>query len=357
MRDEMNEWPDGGRPAKRRRLDIINNHQIQTTPAPSCTQPHLCLVSTHIVLPRTEGYNSGGFDTANRACLLPNPNSSVSIDGLSGVEHKLSECCYGMLYGIPANLKCGLGSNSKTTPVDFHKPNCLFSKLDSGSIIFDIPYPISTRILYELEEVAEIKTQLYCHSKFESPPEGNIRQNERALGKRWENTYRSTRYISKIRLGASGASRTGIHISLEIERLEAGPNLLAQSMEDDIPLSETKPPDIITTPLFQFIGALQALKSYTNNIGGYSTDEPLPDFRGGLLADDIGLGKTLSMICLIAANQTHLPASSLLKSILPTVMKTTLLIMPPAYMYESQNYCYLTNAGIVIQSWKKQLDL
>lgn len=39
--------------------------------------------------------------------------------------------------------------------------------------------------------------------------------------------------------------------SLEIERLEAGPDLLAQLMEDDIPLPETEAPDIVKTALFQ----------------------------------------------------------------------------------------------------------
>ncbi|PQE30180.1 SNF2 family N-terminal domain-domain-containing protein [Rutstroemia sp. NJR-2017a WRK4] len=72
----------------------------------------------------------------------------------------------------------------------------------------------------------------------------------------------------------------------------------------------------------------------------------------------MGLGKTLSMICLIAANQAHLPTSSLFNSMLPTVIKTTLLIVPPACTYETRNCCcYLTNLGTVIQAWKKQFDL
>jgi hypothetical protein len=38
---------------------------------------------------------------------------------------------------------------------------------------------------------------------------------------------------------------------IEIERLEAGPDLLAQLMEDDIPLAETEAPDIVKTALFR----------------------------------------------------------------------------------------------------------
>jgi SWI/SNF-related matrix-associated actin-dependent regulator of chromatin subfamily A3 len=37
----------------------------------------------------------------------------------------------------------------------------------------------------------------------------------------------------------------------EIERLEAGPDLLAQLMEDNIPLPETEAPDIVKAALFQ----------------------------------------------------------------------------------------------------------
>jgi SWI/SNF-related matrix-associated actin-dependent regulator of chromatin subfamily A3 len=69
-----------------------------------------------------------------------------------------------------------------------------------------------------------------------------------------------------------------------------------------------------------------------NNVSGYSSDEPPPDFRGGLLADDMGLGKTLSMICLIAANPACPPAP--IHSMVPTVIRTTLLIVPLACAYE-----------------------
>ena len=80
-----------------------------------------------------------------------------------------------------------------------------------------------------------------------------------------------------------------------------------------------------------------------NNVSGYSTVEAPLDFRGGLLADDMGLGKTLSMISLIAANQANL--SGALNYISPTVVKTTLLIVPPACKYEGSMYCFLTHAG------------
>jgi SWI/SNF-related matrix-associated actin-dependent regulator of chromatin subfamily A3 len=89
-----------------------------------------------------------------------------------------------------------------------------------------------------------------------------------------------------------------------------------------------------------------------NNVSGYSADEPPPDFRGGLLADDMGLGKTLSMICLIATNQACLPAS--IHSMPPTVLKTTLLIVPPACRYDYGSYSTLTDTETVMQAWEKQ---
>lgn len=77
---------------------------------------------------------------------------------------------------------------------------------------------------------------------------------------------------------------------------------------------------------------LKGINSYINNVSGYSTDEAPLDFRGGLLADDMGLGKTLSMISLIAASQVKLPPA--LNSMPSAVVKTTLLIVPPACKYE-----------------------
>lgn len=77
-------------------------------------------------------------------------------------------------------------------------------------------------------------------------------------------------------------------------------------------------------------------KSYTNNISGRSTFESPLDFRGGVLADNMGLGKTLSMISLIAADQTYQgpPSSSMIPisfdSIPSGTVKTTLLIVPPS---------------------------
>lgn len=83
---------------------------------------------------------------------------------------------------------------------------------------------------------------------------------------------------------------------------------------------------------------------YTNTITNQQQSSPPPEFRGGLLADQMGLGKSLSMISLIAAH----PAGSLdLKTFTdcdPKQMpvKATLLVVPfsckGSYLWN--NYIY-----------------
>ncbi|KAF7855286.1 uncharacterized protein EAF02_011545 [Botrytis sinoallii] len=160
----------------------------------------------------------------------------------------------------------------------------------------------------------------------------------------------------------------------DTEELKSGPDLLALLMEGEAPLRETEAPKMVKTSLFRH--QKQALTfllrreegwnfddaasdiwswrsdtsgrlSYVNNVTGYSTCEAPPEFRGGLLANDMGLGKTLTMICLIAPNQAcldyELPQahhrSSELR--LSNMSKATLLILPPA----------------LIQAWEHQFRL
>jgi SWI/SNF-related matrix-associated actin-dependent regulator of chromatin subfamily A3 len=143
--------------------------------------------------------------------------------------------------------------------------------------------------------VAEIETQLYCHSKLEFPLEGGSRQNGRRRGKPSQSWFlnviifgredlgeRLGEYLSKhkmylqdpfgcercvlyrnphiIQPDSGGTAMTDTFSSalgnIEIEQLEAGPDLLAQLMEDEIPLPETEAPDIIKTTLFRYISFL-----------------------------------------------------------------------------------------------------
>jgi hypothetical protein len=115
--------------------------------------------------------------TLNRTIRMLLRNGSYEANCLQLYLPQVTNWALMQLCDVPATLKCGLGPNSINIPVDFHSPNSLSSKLDRGLITFDIPCPMSAQILCELENVAEIKTQLYCHSKLEFSPEGSTRRN------------------------------------------------------------------------------------------------------------------------------------------------------------------------------------
>jgi SWI/SNF-related matrix-associated actin-dependent regulator of chromatin subfamily A3 len=51
---------------------------------------------------------------------------------------------------------------------------------------------------------------------------------------------------------------------IEIERLDVGPGLLAQLMEDETPLEETEAPAIVTTDLFPYFCPPQSSFKYAN---------------------------------------------------------------------------------------------
>lgn len=51
--------------------------------------------------------------------------------------------------------------------------------------------------------------------------------------------------------------------------------------------------------------ALIIFHRYRNTITGLAQIEKPPEFAGGILADHMGLGKTLSMLALIAANPAN----------------------------------------------------
>jgi hypothetical protein len=149
---------------------------------------------------------------------------------------------------------------------------------------------MSARTLDELENAAEIKTQLYCHSTLAFSPKGSARQNGRKGGKPMQSWFLNIiifgperieekvgEYLSNRKMYLQdplGCDRRvpyrNPHIippesgeivmadsfnlavaSPEIELMKAGPDLLAQLMEDDIPLPETEAPDIVKTELFR----------------------------------------------------------------------------------------------------------
>jgi hypothetical protein len=180
--------------------------------------------------------------------------------------------------------------NSRNIPVVFQGPNKLFLQTERDSILFEVINPITSQILGEFETQAEITTQLYCHSKLVPTSRGN--SNGRRGVKPWQSWF-----LNAILFGTQGLEDTvGRHLSnygmylqdplgckrcvpyrnphvispesddvtmtdsfdrplgnLEIERLELGPDLLAQLMEDELSLTETEAPDIVKTALFPYL--------------------------------------------------------------------------------------------------------
>jgi hypothetical protein len=299
-------------------------------------------------------------------------------------------------------------------------------------------------------------TQLYCHSRFELSAGNATSRGSRRRGKPSQTWFlniiifgpkgledRIGEYFSRFRMYLQdplGCERCVPYINphifppdsgetimadsfnsplgdIEVEQLEARPDLLALLVEENTPLLEIEVPYIVTTPLFAYVffelrcteksdvlhrhqkqalgfmmgreqgwsldggcdvwsrrkdtlgrfrsssnlvlnRHLLILLRYINNVNGRSMDEAPPSFRGGLLADEMGLGKTLSMLALIAADQTwpDFHVAENFDSRTPHVIQATLVIAPAPCTYKINSYHYFTNTNEVIQAWEKQIS-
>jgi hypothetical protein len=81
---------------------------------------------------------------------------------------------------------------------------------------------------------------------------------------------------------------------------------------------------------------------YMNNIDSSSHYKKPSDFRGGILADMMGLGKTLSMISLVAHDKVLGKESRLLDANGTVLGKGTLIVVPPSCEYSGGYYLNLT---------------
>jgi SWI/SNF-related matrix-associated actin-dependent regulator of chromatin subfamily A3 len=155
--------------------------------------------------------------------------------------------------------------------------------------------PIASRILGEFKLADEVMMQLYCHSKT-ALPSGELSKGRRQgkASKSWflnailfgtlglENIVgdflsgyrmylqdplcceRSVQYrnphiippeLDEVIMTDSFNCLPG---NLEIERLEVGPDLLAQLIEDELLLAETEAPSIVKTALFRSVNPVIA---------------------------------------------------------------------------------------------------
>ena len=89
----------------------------------------------------------------------------------------------------------------------------------------------------------------------------------------------------------------------------------------------------------------------------YQTDEPL-QFYGGIVADPMGLGKTLSMISLIASDidLDHTDPSSLSGADTEESSGRTLVIVPPpCKLATAKNSDDILTLDTVLSTWEEQL--
>jgi SWI/SNF-related matrix-associated actin-dependent regulator of chromatin subfamily A3 len=183
-----------------------------------------------------------------------------------------------------------MSPNSRNIPVLFQYPNSLISKGAPSYTTFEIASNEESAILAELESAEEITTQLYCHPKQDPYLLANIngKQRGKTLQKWFVNaiiygdiTFEEAvgDFLSKRRMYLQdpiGCDRNVLYRNphiiyhgvedivmtdslesalgmLEIERLEAGPDLLSQLMEDEDPLQETDAPVNVETDLFRWV--------------------------------------------------------------------------------------------------------
>ncbi|KAH6714003.1 SNF2 family N-terminal domain-containing protein [Leptodontidium sp. MPI-SDFR-AT-0119] len=282
---------------------------------------------------------------------------------------------------------------------------------------FEITNPVHVSILEQLEAVHEVGTQLYCQATEGGIPQTSSRRRQRnvppwslnvilygppslevedgigqflsqhqmylqdPIGCERRVPYRNPHIIPPENEDVMMTDSLDCPLdNLGVERLEVGPDLLAELMKDEEPLAETESSEVVTTSLFSH--QKQALTfmlrreqgwqlescrdiwtakrdafgrtRYTNNVTGHGQGEPPPEFQGGLLADDMGLGKTLSMICLIVADieaACSLPTPPMAPDNLGCLTgKTTLLIVPPPRKPPPP-------PNLIIQSWQKQFRM
>ena len=78
------------------------------------------------------------------------------------------------------------------------------------------------------------------------------------------------------------------------------------------------------------LGTELTVVRYLNNVTGLRQSEPPPPFSGGILADHMGLGKSLTMIALIASDLTphHRVANIGAITVAQPAIKASLLIVP-----------------------------
>jgi hypothetical protein len=237
-----------------------------------------------------------------------NCHGGTAIQRIQEVE--TSECCYGMvcrnlfyssisegfwlidqLYGLPVVARSAGNVSldiSNHIPVFFELPNQLHFEEVRNSVAFEITDSNTTRILSEFNAVQAVSTHLYCHAKSELPCVGGPKTvgKQKTKMTRWflniivygSIVLKDTigNFLSSYRMYLQdpvGCDRTVLYqnphiisseihepvmtnmfqsplFDIQVERLNVGPDLLAQLMENETPLEETEAPPSILANLF-----------------------------------------------------------------------------------------------------------
>ncbi|KAL5313425.1 hypothetical protein ACEPPN_019158 [Leptodophora sp. 'Broadleaf-Isolate-01'] len=253
--------------------------------------------------------------------------------------------CFGMLVDIPVKTPHLLDPSVSTVPVLLDAPNTL--RRFDGSIFGTIPER-SVRILYTLV-TAGCTTQLFCQNGYSAVQEGGSRPMEGgSIVTLCVITYGPETLSEDVRDWLAEhqlclqdpihCDRNVLYLNPHLLRVDDEEPVMTFSLETYTPiihaetaiavpnlfellnqehnLKETEQPGVVSTPLH----------SYTNTITGDRRQSEPPNFRSGLLADQMGLGKSLSMISLVATNQFSGSGHLTEADMMPT--KSTLLVVP-----------------------------
>ncbi|KAH8650675.1 SNF2 family N-terminal domain-containing protein [Tricladium varicosporioides] len=301
----------------------------------------------------------------------------------NGSLEPIEDVCFGMLTNIPVEL-LHLEQATSCTGVVLDDSGVLFKAVGLGR--FGKIDKRTAKILRALGEERSISTQLYCQIKpdrnsaelsaiiYGTPemfePIGNFAQECGMYLQDPLHWDRKVRYCNPHRMfsfdeALATSSLTDDPAPLHLEEVASNADLWSE-FESNEELPETEGPSIVSTILlrhqkqaltfmmrreqgwalegprkdiWKIMIAANKQFLYTNTITGSQQDYPPPSFRGGILADQMGLGKSLSMISLIASDTTRplkdpTPETSVVTTE-PKVpaIKTTLLVVPSSLLH------------------------
>ncbi|CZR65227.1 uncharacterized protein PAC_15127 [Phialocephala subalpina] len=280
----------------------------------------------------------------------------------------LDQVCYGMIADVPITAAQSSTLNFETGKIalNFSKPNHLYQV--GKETIFGELDERNAKILGSLGKFSEegICFQIYCRTINRRAAQG--RKGSRKVGANELQYVMNTiiygpedlcddvgSYLTRIEERIMTDQLGNLNSAAELEKFISQDDIFSELSCDDH-LACTEAPEAISTPLYrhqmkaltfmvkreegwQCDGSQDDLwvqevdetgqKIYTNMITEMSQKTPPPDSRGGLLADQMGLGKSLTMISLIALNTCNSTEGGIFTTnAYLRRLKSTLIVVP-----------------------------